>query len=452
MSQKRIGLQLLWSLCASFGIFLFLPIAHAGMPEMEVGAFVGGHFFSPDIGLGRDYVPFHYYNQIQHGVVVGPRFSVGLHPHFALEAEVGFVPTTTVTGLARAFVLDWRMHGLVHILTGKIRPFVTFGLGGLSLFSTNHARLHDDTDLELHAGIGSKFDVYKNFGLRLDGRVIFAYGRNGNPAFAVTPYPNFEALIGAYWRFGGSPQAHLTPDLPAPTADNYEPKDVAKPKKKSGKDFDKDGIDDSIDKCPTLPEDKDGFEDEDGCPDPDNDKDGISDENDRCPNDPEDIDGFEDNDGCPDPDNDKDGILDVADACPNEPETINNFKDEDGCPDDITAIAKGEAVKLEVYFDTNQSKIKAQYAKTLKDAAVYLKKDTQARYRISGHTDNVGAAKKNIKLSQNRANAIKAFLVKAGVKSVQLEAVGRGPNEPIAPNDTEDGKAKNRRVEIQKIK
>ena len=98
-------------------------------------------------------------------------------------------------------------------------------------------------------------------------------------------------------------------------------------------DNDKDGILDVDDKCPLDPEDKDAFEDVDGCPDPDNDKDGILDVADTCPNEPEDKDGFEDTDGCPDPDNDKDGLLDVNDKCPNDPEDKDGFEDTDGCPD-----------------------------------------------------------------------------------------------------------------------
>lgn len=134
-------------------------------------------------------------------------------------------------------------------------------------------------------------------------------------------------------------------------------------------DKDHDGIKDDVDQCPTVPEDLDGFQDEDGCPDPDNDKDGILDVNDacpdvpedfdhdqdedgcpegdegdrdgdgipdavdRCPDEPEDLDGFEDEDGCPDPDNDKDGILDKDDLCPNQPEDRDGFQDKDGCPD-----------------------------------------------------------------------------------------------------------------------
>ncbi len=101
-------------------------------------------------------------------------------------------------------------------------------------------------------------------------------------------------------------------------------------------DNDKDGILDVDDRCPNIPEDIDGDEDEDGCPeggDGDRDGDGILDSVDKCPDQPEDIDGFEDEDGCPDPDNDKDGILDVDDQCPNDPEDKDGFEDEDGCPD-----------------------------------------------------------------------------------------------------------------------
>jgi len=98
-------------------------------------------------------------------------------------------------------------------------------------------------------------------------------------------------------------------------------------------DSDRDGIPDRIDKCPFKAEDKDNFEDEDGCPDYDNDGDGIPDTLDKCPNAAEDKDSFQDNDGCPDYDNDNDAIPDSVDKCPMEKEDKDNFKDEDGCPD-----------------------------------------------------------------------------------------------------------------------
>lgn len=101
-------------------------------------------------------------------------------------------------------------------------------------------------------------------------------------------------------------------------------------------DEDGDGIKDDQDKCPTVKEDRDGFEDEDGCPDPDNDKDGIPDVKDDCPNRAEDMDGDHDWDGCPEvsaTDKDHDGILDIYDKCPNEREDFDGFQDKDGCPD-----------------------------------------------------------------------------------------------------------------------
>jgi outer membrane protein OmpA-like peptidoglycan-associated protein len=98
-------------------------------------------------------------------------------------------------------------------------------------------------------------------------------------------------------------------------------------------DNDGDGIPDHLDKCPDLAEDFDGFEDHDGCPDPDNDGDGIPDDEDECPDEPEDFDGYLDRDGCPDPDNDNDGIPDHLDDCPNAAEDFDGFEDEDGCPD-----------------------------------------------------------------------------------------------------------------------
>jgi hypothetical protein len=96
-------------------------------------------------------------------------------------------------------------------------------------------------------------------------------------------------------------------------------------------DVDGDGVEDDVDKCKELPEDRDGFQDEDGCPEADDDDDGVPDVDDKCPRVAEDEDGFEDDDGCPDPDNDRDGILDKSDACPNEPGPANADPKRSGC-------------------------------------------------------------------------------------------------------------------------
>ncbi|MCA9664069.1 MAG: OmpA family protein [Myxococcales bacterium] len=157
--------------------------------------------------------------------------------------------------------------------------------------------------------------------------------------------PQFRILWGVGWQFqkGKVPmRSAVNPDpdgdgillgsdacpLVAEDKDNFEDSDGC-----PDPDNDKDGILDAADKCPNQPEDKDGFEDTDGCPDKDNDKDGIPDSEDKCPDEPEDKDGFQDADGCPDKDNDKDGIPDAVDKCPNQPEDKDGFQDKDGCPD-----------------------------------------------------------------------------------------------------------------------
>jgi OmpA-OmpF porin, OOP family len=98
-------------------------------------------------------------------------------------------------------------------------------------------------------------------------------------------------------------------------------------------DGDSDGVDDSVDRCPSEAEDRDGYDDLDGCPEDDNDGDGVPDTTDRCPDVPEDRDNFQDQDGCPDLDNDADGVPDGYDSCPREPEDRDGDHDEDGCPD-----------------------------------------------------------------------------------------------------------------------
>jgi outer membrane protein OmpA-like peptidoglycan-associated protein len=135
------------------------------------------------------------------------------------------------------------------------------------------------------------------------------------------------SVAGWDFQFGGG--AGLVPGVGAPSMEwstrvTYAP---------WGEDQDGDGIPDDQDLCPKESEDRDGYQDTDGCPDLDNDQDGIPDDQDLCPIKPEDKDGFEDQDGCPDLDNDRDGFLDKEDKCPNEPETINGIDDDDGCPE-----------------------------------------------------------------------------------------------------------------------
>ncbi len=219
-------------------------------------------------------------------------------------------------------------------------------------------------------------------------------------------------------------------------------------------DNDKDGIEDTADKCPNRAEDKDGFEDADGCPDFDNDQDTVLDAEDKCPNTPEDQDGYQDEDGCPDPDNDKDGIPDLKDECPLMPETVNKYQDEDGCPDSspkakVQVTKHYIKIKGKVHFATGKAKIKRKSFKLLVEVATVLKRYPKiTKLRIEGHTDSRGSASSNKRLSDARAKAVRAFLIDAGVAADRLVAVGYGEERPKASNKTRKGRAENRRVDF----
>ena len=219
-------------------------------------------------------------------------------------------------------------------------------------------------------------------------------------------------------------------------------------------DNDNDGLLDGDDKCPAKAEDKDGFEDADGCPDPDNDADGVEDVKDLCPFEAEDKDGFEDEDGCPELDNDQDGVPDSADACPMEPETINGVKDDDGCPDKGKVLVVLQTDKIEikdkVYFETGSAVIKRKSFSLLRQIAQVLKGHNEIEeVVVEGYTDSRGNDKRNLELSQNRADAVKTFLINQGIEEKRLVAVGFGEDRPIASNKTRKGRNANRRVEFR---
>lgn len=242
-------------------------------------------------------------------------------------------------------------------------------------------------------------------------------------------------------------------------------------------DRDRDGIRDDDDLCPNAAEDRDGWQDADGCPDPDNDNDGIIDAKDACPNDAEDHDGFKDADGCPDVDNDNDGVMDAQDKCPNDAEDRDGWQDADGCPDADNdgdgvldaadkcpdtapgatvdangcvpvAELKASMVLKGVSFKPNSAVLEPSSTAVLDQVVATLNAWPFARVEIQGHTDNVGSAEANRQLSASRAEAVRAYLVKAGIDGKRLTAVGYGEDLPVADNTTEAGRALNRRVEM----
>ena len=181
--------------------------------------------------------------------------------------------------------------------------------------------------------------------------------------------------------------------------------------------------------------------------DPDSDGDGFKDKQDACPQVP----GVAP-DGCPPPDRDGDGILDPVDRCPDDPETKNNYQDEDGCPDEVPREVKKFTGVIEgIYFDTDQDVIKPSSLPTLQNAAKVMQEFPDMKVEISGHTDADGDRGYNIDLSRRRAEAVRKFLIGAGVAEGRITTRGAGADEPIGDNGTADGKAKNRRIEFALI-
>jgi len=224
-------------------------------------------------------------------------------------------------------------------------------------------------------------------------------------------------------------------------------------------DSDGDGVVDRLDQCPDTPR---GVKvDYKGCP-LDTDGDGVYDYLDQCPGTPKGV--KVDSNGCP-LDTDGDGVYDYLDKCPGTPKGVK--VDSNGCPldtdgdgvydylDQCPGTPKGAKVDNRgcwvlkgVYFDTAKWSIKPESYPVLDEVADVLKRNPGVKIEVQGHTDNVGKAQYNQTLSEKRAKSVTDYLVNRGVRSLQLSYRGYGLQRPIATNDTPEGRAKNRRVEL----
>jgi len=230
-------------------------------------------------------------------------------------------------------------------------------------------------------------------------------------------------------------------------------------------DRDGDGIADSLDLCPLIPgltrfqgcpdSDGDGIADKEdqcpqvfgfakyaGCPVPDTDKDGINDDEDQCPSLP----GTLRYKGCPVPDSDKDGLNDEEDSCV----YIAGLKENKGCPPlskEITGHIELAAKKI--FFTTGSYELLPKSFPALKEVAEILRQNPLLHLIIEGHTDNVADAKSNQLLSENRAHAVRDYLLRQNIEPSRISASGYGMEKPVASNSTSAGRAKNRRVELK---
>lgn len=217
--------------------------------------------------------------------------------------------------------------------------------------------------------------------------------------------------------------------------------DVAGKQRYSGcpvPDSDGDGIDDELDQCP----DKPGVSKYGGCPVPDTDGDGTTDDKDQCPE----IRGVAAYNGCPPTDRDKDGVPDDKDKCPDTAGKISN----NGCPDIAQSLVeKVELAATLIQFATNSVQLDSSSHPALDAVVDLLLSHPSITLTITGHTDNTGSPDLNKRLSLQRAESVKQYLQQKGIAVERLKAVGMGQERPLASNEQESGRARNRRVELK---
>ncbi|MDX2055040.1 MAG: OmpA family protein [Polyangiaceae bacterium] len=372
---------------------------------------------------------------------VGVRISYFPIAYAALEVEGAAGPTKVASG-SRAGIWSQRLHALVQLPNEPITPFVVLGAGLLGAGSNPTGTNQDPA---FHFGAGAKWALDDFVGLRLDVRDNLSQ-KHAAAKGSQTHHP--EVQLGL----------NFTLDLRSPPKAPVPPPDA-----------DQDGFVDASDKCPTQA----GVA-PDGCPPPpDSDGDGVIDPRDACPSQageaptgcpnldadhdcvPLPVDvcpteaGIAPN-GCPDPDPDRDGVQGTADTCPNEAETKNGYQDGDGCADTLPeAVKKYSGVIPGIEFDLASAKIRPVSKAVLDGALAVLKEYGDLRVEISGHTDNVGDHDKNLELSKQRAEAVKAYFTEQGIDAARIEARGAGPDEPLADNKDAAGRQKNRRIEFK---
>jgi outer membrane protein OmpA-like peptidoglycan-associated protein len=398
----------------SAAFFVIAAASPASADPTSIGAWFGPRVFSDDSALGFiDGAPAH--PVLQSTIAYGVRVSRPFFPWFVPELEFAVAPTKTdaVGGAmaARVIWLDPRLHVRFELMPGKrIMPFIVVG-GGSPISISGASKTFDNGILgDGYLGGGMRFDSRKGFVLRFDARVSILPGHDK----VVTP--ELDIGFGIEFSTGRRPRTSGEDDVAA-----------------------------------NKPSDLDG--------------DGITDDKDMCGDRPEDKDGFEDQDGCPDIDNDNDRILDIADKCPSVPETYNGFEDDDGCPDTVPADVDSLRGTIEgLLYAEGETVVRDSAKPSIQKIAKLMIAHPSIRVVLIGHTDDREAkqfaepvkggpppdlAALSADLSRARALAVKQSLIGAGIIAGRIDVEGHGFEEKVAENDKPKGRLANRRVEIK---
>lgn len=331
-------------------------------------------------------------------------------------------------------LLDAHAAVLLKLLddSHKVSPYL---LGGIGAFRWD---LAFGAYIPLGMGLQFKADDNSMVQLQVQDRLPVTTSTSSNHLFYS---------LGFTWKLSDRKKKTASPPPPPPP-----PPAPAPPA-----DTDGDGVADVADQCPNAA----GLSNLGGCPDTD--KDGIADKDDACPNNA----GIASLKGCPDADGD--GIADKDDVCPN----LAGIAKYNGCPDsDSDEIPDNEDncptiagtpenagcpalefnpnnVEFLVTSSTLTKKAKQELDKLV---SILNEKYPNIKLQIEGHTDASGNDESNKKLSDDRANAVKEYLIQHHVDGSRLNAIGFGSANPIADNNTVAGKQKNRRVEFKVVK
>ena len=344
-------------------------------------------------------------------------------------------------------------YSFMEMLKSKwIDPSINIG-GGYNFFG-------DASAGTVNGGLGLTFWLTENVGLQFQSTYKHSFDDN---RVANSDVPtHIQHFAGLSFKFGGKD----TDGDGIYDKDDACPEVAGLPEFKGCPDTDKDGIQDSEDACPEeagskelngCPDnDGDGIiNSEDACPDdkgtkmmkgcPDADGDGVADKDDKCPT----VAGAKENAGCPWPDTDGDGVADKDDKCP----TVKGSVANNGCPEvsDETMKKLNDYGKT-ILFNSGKASFQKQTIPVLQAMTAILKEYPTAKFSLEGHTDADGKDTMNQKLSEDRAAAVKNFLVENGIDASRLSSKGFGESMPVDSNKTAKGKANNRRVEVKLVK